>query len=261
MGENTKIEWAHHSFSTHWGCVEVAGSRACGKCYAKALSHRWGYDLWGKDKPRRFFSQAHWDEPLKWDRKARAAGARHRVFSVSMGDIFEDRRDLDETRLRLFALTRLTPNLDWLLLTKRTDRILDLVPPEWRTDWPQNVWMGTTAEDNRWYRERMGHLKKVPAPVRFLSMEPLFEDVDLGLSAGEPAPMDWIISGCESGAGAAKSERAWFRSLRDQCVTAGISFFLKQMRLGRRVIGTPKLDGKRWTEIPTPRKVGIPVSV
>src|SRR5688572_21886599 len=117
MGESTTITWTHHSWNPWWGCVKV--SEGCKNCYAESFSKRACHDIWGPGSQRRFFGDKHWAEPIKWDRAAEKAGERRRVFCASMADVFEDRPDLVEPRRRLFELIRATPNLDWLLLTKR----------------------------------------------------------------------------------------------------------------------------------------------
>jgi protein gp37 len=206
-----------------------------------------------------------WREPLKWNAAAQAAGERHRVFCASMADVFEDLPELVPLRARLFALVRETPALDWLLLTKRpenADRLwidahvavrdaLALI----EDTWAPNVWLGTTAEDQRRADERIPHLLAVPAVVRFLSCEPLLGPVDFHTVAlrisdavdpewrdgrrGEPivrvlgsdnycAGIDWVICGGESGPGARPMHPEWARSLRDQCASAGVPFFFKQ---------------------------------
>jgi protein gp37 len=105
---------------------------ACAHCYAETFAKRTGWaigapsgkpQLWGKDSGRRFFSEKHWNEPLKWDSEAAVSARRSRVFCASMSDVFEDREDLVSHRARLFDLIRRTPNLDWLLLTKRPENV------------------------------------------------------------------------------------------------------------------------------------------
>ena len=103
MGENTAIEWAHHTFNPWWGCEKV--SESCKHCYAETWAKRVGHGstkpaLWGPSSERRMFGERHWNEPLRWDQAAAAAGERHRVFAASMGDVFEDRAELTEPRLR-----------------------------------------------------------------------------------------------------------------------------------------------------------------
>src|SRR5258708_7584279 len=117
MGKNSHIEWTHHTFNPWWGCTKV--SPACDNCYAEAWAKRVGNDVWGSKAPRRFFSDSHWKEPLKWQAQAAEEEERARVFCASMADVFEARPELDAPRARLWKLIESTPNLDWLLLTKR----------------------------------------------------------------------------------------------------------------------------------------------
>ena len=250
MGENSKISWTDHTFNPWWGCVKV--SPGCANCYAETLSNRFG-SLWGKDAPRRFFSQKHWDEPLKWNRKAAAAGKTAKVFCGSMCDIFEDRPDLEEHRTRLFDLILQTPHLTWLLLTKRAENMARLLPQSWKpislsNSFPKNVWLGVTAENQAAADKRIPLLLEIQAPVRFVSCEPLLGPVDLtelgevdsaatynaltgefsGNTDGRGPVLDWVIAGGESGAKARPMHPDWARSLRDQCRATDIPFFFKQ---------------------------------
>lgn len=258
MGRDSNIEWTHHTFNPWWGCVNV--SPACDHCYAESFAKRFGTQ-WGKDTARRFFGDKHWNEPVRWNRLAAAAGNRQRVFCASMADVFEDRRDLDEHRSRLWRLIATTPYLDWLLLTKRPWNILRLLPDEWGLTVPTNVWLGTTAENQKWADQRIPALMELQATVRFLSMEPLLGPIDLravpGLNRmGAPLP-DWIIVGGESGRGARPMEPLWARRLRDQSVAAGVPFFFKQwgehddglVKLGKKATGRV-LDGRLWNQVP-----------
>jgi len=251
MGKNSKIEWTHHTFNPWEGCEKV--SPACANCYAETWSNRWGKDLWGADKPREFRSDKYWNEPLKWNSAAEAAGERHRVFCASMSDVFEDRRDLNPHRERLWRLIEATPQLDWLLLTKRPQNVTGLIPLRWawwldgtepqRIDaeragvelarrLPNNVWIGATVEDQKRAEERIPHLLRIPAKVRFLSCEPLLEEVilcgDAFVTEGKVGPIDWVICGGESGSKARPLHPDWARSLRDQCRAEGVPFFFKQ---------------------------------
>jgi protein gp37 len=137
MGKDSRIEWTHHTFNPWWGCVRV--SAACDHCYADAWAKRLGEDLWGPHSERRFFSDAHWKEPLKWNREAEADGVRRRVFCASMADVFENRKDLMPHRLRLLELIKSTPHLDWLLLTKRIHLVKRQLPRGYT--FPSNVWL------------------------------------------------------------------------------------------------------------------------
>lgn len=276
MAKSSKIEWTHHTFNPWWGCGRV--SPACKNCYAEAWAHRLGMDLWRKGAPRRMLSDAYWRQPIAWNREAERAGRRARVFCASMADIFEDRRDLDGARERVWRLVADTPHLDWLLLTKRPHRVHELAP--WGDHWPQNVWLGTTAENQRWAEKRVPHLLANPAAVHFLSCEPLLGHV--ALDAWMPAPgreraVGWVIAGGESGHRARPMNPAWARSLRDQCEAHDVPFHFKQWgnwaiagadgeaRTVRVVAGEGQavkmvrmsktaagrlLDGRYWDEIP-----------
>ncbi len=239
MGEGTKIEWADHTFNPWWGCEKV--SPACAHCYAETWAKRTGHKVWGKGGPRRFFGDKHWNEPLKWDRSAAVAGVRRRVFCASMADVFEERVDLDAHRSRLWELIKATPNLIWMLLTKRPENVVLMCPEEV----VRRCWIGTTAEDQVRTERRILQLTEIPAAVRFLSCEPLLGPVSLSLGlpssdgfvASFSGPVhvddgalqvDWVICGGESGAGARPMHPEWAQSLRDQCAEADVPFFFKQ---------------------------------
>lgn len=119
MGIETEIAWTDSTFNPWWGCQRV--SPGCERCYAETFAKRVGLQVWGPKQERRFFGEKHWREPLRWNEQAAKAGARRRVFCASMADVFEERLDLAAARARLFGLIRLTPSLDWLLLTKRPE--------------------------------------------------------------------------------------------------------------------------------------------
>lgn len=245
MGEATSIEWCHHTFNIVWGCDKV--SPACKHCYAEAWAKRMGFDVWGKDAPRRTFGEKHWREPLKWNEAAARAGEQRRVFCSSMADVFEDHPVLAQERLKLWPLISRTGWLDWLLLTKRPENINGTVP--WGHDRPNNVWLGTTVEDRERAEERIPWLQRQPAAVRFLSVEPLLEDLgelDLG-------GIHWVIVGGESGGKARPFDLAWARSIRDQCRRDGVAFFCKQLGVRPSDDGLIRLSNKKggdWTEWP-----------
>lgn len=249
MGEDSRIEWTDHTFNTWWGCVRV--SPACDHCYAEASSKRFGFDIWGADKPRRFFGAKHWAEPLRWQRLAAQAGERHRVFCASMSDICEHHPDpvveseMDACRRRLADLILQTPDLDWLLLTKRPERFGVALPLSYFGDpaparYPANVWGGTTMETDK-YIHRAHRLMGQPFAVRFLSVEPMLGPVHVPLCrlcgcVGHDDCRDvdghtmihWVIAGFESGRGARPGNPDWVRKLRDRCVDQGVAFFFKQ---------------------------------
>ncbi len=226
MAKDSKIEWTHHTFNPWWGCAKV--SPACKHCYAETWARRVGSDVWGAKAARRFFTDRHWGEPVRWNREAEAAGERRRVFCASMADVFERKAGLGPWRDRLWDLIESTPMLDWLLLTKRPHNIEKMSP--WAGgDWPGNVWLGTTVENQHWAEKRLPHLLKHAAKVRFLSCEPLLGAVDLvGASAGLEHQLDWIIAGGESGPHSRPMSPEWARGLRDQSEELGAAFHFKQ---------------------------------
>jgi protein gp37 len=187
-------------------------------------------DLWGKEAPRRFFTDAHWREPLKWNREAALVGERRRVFCASMADVFEDRADLNDARDRLWALIEATPNLDWLLLTKRIRHVRKLAP--WSGKWPRNIWLGTSTENQLWLDKRIDHLLEHDVMVRFISAEPLLGHMNLQPYLQTPgssvAGINWVIAGGESGPDSRSMNPAWPESLRDQCSEANVPFHFKQ---------------------------------
>lgn len=187
-----------------------------------------GQRVWGPEAPRRFFTDAHWREPLAWNEEARAAGRRERVFCASMADVFERRTELDSLRERLWKLIVATPSLDWLLLTKRPQNIGSMVP--WTNDWPHNVWLGTTVENQTWADKRLPLLLQHPAAVRFLSCEPLLGAINLSPWVNKSGfhPIDWVIAGGESGPKARPMHPDWATGLLRQCQQNSIPFHFKQ---------------------------------
>ena len=224
MSANTKIEWADHTFNPWEGCTQV--SPGCDHCYAEARNARFAGGVavnWGPGAPRRRTSESNWQQPRKWDREAKAKGIRYRVFCASLADVFDNAVD-QIWRDDLFALIADTPNLDWLLLTKRIGNVGNMLPVPFDFDkhYP-NVWLGATIVNQEEADRDIPKLLAVPAAKRFLSMEPLLGPVDLT----HPA-IDWIIVGGESGPNARPMHPKWVRSLRDQCVAAGVPFLFKQ---------------------------------
>jgi protein gp37 len=230
MGVDTKIQWAHHTFNPWIGCSKV--SPGCARCYAEELmDHRYGRVKWGVDGTRSITSESNWFQPVKWHRLARRDGVRRRVFCASLADVFEDRPELVAPRIRLFHLINETPSLDWLLLTKRPENVRrfhggDGVSRSWAESMPPNVWLGTSIE-NADYLHRIDTLKTTGATILFLSLEPLLGPLP---TLGEHLDgIDWCIIGGESGHHARPCDLAWIRSIRDQCRSAGVATFIKQL--------------------------------
>lgn len=241
MGRDSKIAWTDDTFNPVWGCTKV--DPGCEHCYAETFDKRVGGAHWGPHPEFRAFGDKHWNEPRKWDREAKAAGVRRRVFCASMTDVFH--RDMPhDVTARLWDLIDETRNLDWLLLTKRADLIRERLP--WSSVPWSNVWLGVSVcePSGLW---RVDALRSIPATVRFLSMEPLLAPMPSFPLGG----IDWVIVGAESGARHRPMEIDWVRDIRDHCVAASVRFFLKQyVRPNGTKIETPELDGRRWTEFP-----------
>ena len=238
MAENSKIAWTDHSFNPWWGCVKV--SEGCKHCYAETFSKRTGNDIWGVDKPRRFFGDKHWSDPLKWSANAEKAGVRAKVFCASMADVLEDRLDLAEPRKRLADLIKETPYLDWLLCTKRIENAYEMMAESKMCTLIgaplDNVWLGTTVENQKQADIRIPQLVAIPARIKWLSVEPMLEKIDLQLEVRNygrdfdthSERIDWVIVGGESGLGCRPFDWDWARDIRDQCKSADVSFFMKQ---------------------------------
>lgn len=221
----TGIAWTRHTFNGWSGCTKI--SEGCRHCYAADLpAARRRNAEWGLKEPRVAASEGYWKQPLTWDRAAREARETTLVFSASTSDVFEDRDDLDPLRARLFRLIRSTPNLTWQLLTKRSDRMLRYAKELEASGekWPTNAWAGVSLESMKEI-ERVGDLVQIPAPVRFLSCEPLLGPLDLTKYLGE---IDWVIAGGESGSMARSMRADWVRLLRNQCIATKTPFFFKQ---------------------------------
>ena len=225
MSAKTGIQWTDHTFNIAWGCTKV--SPGCAKCYADRDATRYGFDIWGPGKDRRLFGEKHWNEPRKWNRAAEKAGVRARVFCSSMADVFEDHPMIDAERGKLSKLIGETRWLDWQILTKRAERmreIAEMVHFFYDGRPAKNVWFGVSVE-NRDALSRIDHLRETPAALRFVSFEPLLED----LGEIDLRGIDWAIIGGESGPGARPCDIAWIRSILAQCKAAGVACFVKQL--------------------------------
>lgn len=270
MTTNSKIEWTDHTFNPWEGCQKVGPG--CDHCYAETRNARFGGGVavnWGPGAPRRRTSKANWTMPLHWNARHEAFYAQHgrrqRVFCASLADVF-DNAVPPAWRSELFVLIQQTPNLDWLLLTKRIGNVPAMLeaPGMQKEGLPANAWLGATIVNQEEADRDIPKLLALPAAYRFLSMEPLLGPVDLtripmrdtcaseccrnwqldvlnGASyCGdvERDPRDdsdeaegrinWVIVGGESGPRARPMHPDWARTLRDQCNAAGVPFFFKQ---------------------------------
>ncbi len=262
MSTNTRIEWCDHTFNPWEGCQKV--SPGCDHCYAEARNARFGGGTatnWGPDAPRRRTSAANWSLPKRWNAQADAFMAQHgrrqRVFCASLADVFDNAVPV-QWRMDLFELIADTPNLDWLILTKRIGNVMAMCSGDslMFEMIGSRVWLGATIVNQAEADRDIPKLLDVPARVRFLSMEPLLGLVnisDIPDPAGAiclkplaglrwkpiegPVPgcipeshpkIDWVIIGGESGPGARPMHPDWARSLRDQSQAAGVPFLFKQ---------------------------------
>lgn len=290
MASNTAIEWCDSTLNPWIGCQKVGPG--CDSCYAEALmDKRYGKVEWGAGKDRVRTSAANWKLPVRWNaqpfvecigcrwrgqaisksvidtvlcpqcRRDALQPARRRVFCASLADVFDNEVPL-EWFVDLLDLIRRTPNLDWLLLTKRIGNLGRIVNAAltasvnnealraWIVDWwsngspPPNVWLGATICNQEEADRDVPKLLAAPARVRFLSVEPMLSPVILssldddkqdrriflGFSGygREVHGVDWVICGGESGLGARPMHPNWVRSLRDQCAGADVPFLFKQ---------------------------------
>lgn len=261
MSTETGIGWTDSTFNPWMGCSNV--SPACDHCYAQTLVEgRFKRAEWGPGKPRVRTSATNWKLPLRWEREHEAFyrehGRNRRVFCASLADVFDNEVD-PAWRADLFRLIAATPHLTWQLLTKRIGNAAkmifeahaDAVFNHSASAWPwANVWLGITVCNQQEADRDIPKLLAVPAAKRFLSIEPMLGAIDLRScylhrmtlcgecpSSDEGTPIDcpcaderidWVIAGGESGKDARPSHPDWFRSLRDQCASAGVPFFFKQ---------------------------------
>ena len=250
MGKSA-IEWLKrpgavpYSWNVVRGCTRA--SRGCEHCYARRMHERFAESRgWGP-----FHEVTTLPHKLdELDRKTKP----HTVFVCSMSDLFHEQVDynfIDD----VFAAMRRNPRHTHILLTKRPDRALRWWSRHIVTHaevpsplWPDNVWFGVTAEDQQAADYRCIYLDDIPAPIKFVSVEPMIGPVDLHRFMDE---ISWVIVGGESGARGRPMEEDWVRSLRADCIETSTPFFYKQIvRAGKKEV-MPPLDGVVWNQFPT----------
>lgn len=234
MTTTTHIEWTESTWNPVTGCSKV--SPGCAHCYAERMAKR--LQAMGQPNYRDGFSvRTHphmLDVPNRWKQP-------RRVFVNSMGDLFHEDVPAEFVR-QVFDVMLATPRHTYQVLTKRAARLADLAPT---LPWPSNVWMGVTVEDND-RLIRVDTLRKVPAAVRFLSVEPLLGPLpDLNVDG-----IHWVIVGGESGPGARPMQREWAQGVRDICLSSATPFFFKQWGGARRTRAGRELDGALWNQMP-----------
>lgn len=254
MAGRTSIEWTGVSWNMVRGCSRI--SPGCMRCYAERQGGRFcGPGLPFESYVKKTSDGYRWtgkveliESMLDWPKKLKKPQV---IFVNSMSDLFHEALPLSDIQ-RVFKVMVECPQHTFQILTKRSARLAELAP---HLPWPKNVWMGVSIESQE-YVFRADDLRRVPAAVRFLSVEPMLGPVNIDLTG-----IDWVICGGESGPGARPMDLAWARSLRDQCISAGVKFFLKQLggQNGKRSGDDAVLDGRTWTEMPSglvvPKKV------
>lgn len=234
MAQLSQIEWTDATWNPVTGCTKV--SPGCKYCYAERMAGR--LQAMGQHRYRNGFrSTLHPDlveAPLRWT-------APRVIFVNSMSDLFHE--DVPEDFIRaVFDTIKRADQHVFQVLTKRSERLRELAG---RLPWPRNLWMGVSVE-SRDYVHRVRDLQRVPAQVRFLSMEPLLGPVPRVPLSG----IHWVIVGGESGPGARPMQPAWARSIRDRCRVRGVPFFFKQWGGVRKKRTGRVLDGRTWDERP-----------
>jgi protein gp37 len=239
MAANTEIEWTDATWNPVSGCTKI--SPGCDHCYAERIAERFrgvrghpfehGFDL--TLRPHKLL------EPLSWRRP-------RRVFVNSMSDLFhkEIPRDFVDC---VFATMEEANWHVFQLLTKRSSLMRRYINRRYATrPAPAHIWLGVSIE-NRQALVRLKHLRQANATIRFLSLEPLLEDLGVLDLDG----ISWAIAGGESGPHARPINRDWVRRIRDQCGAADVAFFFKQWGGIRPKAGGNSLDGRKWLEYPT----------
>jgi protein gp37 len=243
MGAGSSIEWTEATWNPLTGCDKI--SPGCKHCYAERMAER--LQAMGQPNYARGFEltlQPHMlDVPLHW-RQPRT------IFVNSMSDLFHKDVPLAYVQ-RVFDVIERASWHHFQMLTKRADRLAALAPS---LPWPEHLWMGVSVESAK-YTPRIDDLRRTPAQVRFLSLEPL-----LGPLPGlDLHGIHWVIVGGESGPGARPMDPAWVRDLRDQCLAAKVPFFFKQWGGVNKKKTGRLLDGRTWDELPRPRPASGPV--
>lgn len=248
MAIESAISWTDATFNPWIGCTKV--SPACDRCYAARDNERRKWvDGWGVGVPRR--RTKTWGDPLKWNRQAAITGYRTRVFCASLADVFDN--EVEQLwREDLWALIRSTPNLRWMLVTKRIGNANKMLPFDWTSGAFAHVGIMSTLENQEVWDRDYRKLKALPAAWHGVSAEPLLSGIDIGPMTYHFGPVDWIITGGESGPGFRPLNMDWVRSLRDQCAAAGITFHHKQNGGNRGKDAGCLIDGVEHKHFPPP---------
>lgn len=242
MATASKIEWTEQTWNPVTGCTKV--SPGCKNCYAETMAQR--LKAMGASGYKNGFTLT-----LQPDRLAQPLERRKPTvwFVNSMSDLFHE--DIPDDYIdRVFDVVRRTPQHTYQILTKRADRLATYFSSRAVL---RNVWLGVSVENRRYGKPRIQHLREVEASIRFLSIEPLLEDLgDLDLSL-----IHWVIVGGESGPKARRMKPEWARRIQRQCEKAGVAYFFKQWgtwgadgRKRTKHANGRHLDGRTWDEYP-----------
>lgn len=248
MSDHSTIEWTDATWNPVRGCTKI--SPGCAHCYAETFAERFrgvpghpyeqGFDL--RLVPEKLA------EPLRW-------GNPRMIFVNSMSDLFHE-EIADDYIQRVVQVMQIANWHTYQVLTKRSERMRDLLQsPLKEASQADHIWWGVSVENRQHGLPRLEHLRSAPAQVRFLSVEPLLED----LGPLDLTGIHWVIVGGESGPRARPLEKAWVISVRDQCRAAGVPFFFKQWGGVRKGAAGRELDGRTYDERP-PRLHGPPLS-
>lgn len=250
MSDRSHIEWTDATWNPVRGCTKV--SPGCMHCYAGVFAERWrgipghpyeqGFDL--RLVPEKLF------DPLLWARS-------RTVFVNSMSDLFQE--GIPEVFVaEVFGVMRLADWHVYQVLTKRAEQMRELVSRKHHyLEELSHVWLGVSVEDRQYGIPRIEELRQTPAAVRFLSIEPLLEDLgELNLTG-----IDWVIVGGESGPGARPMEASWVHSIRRQCQDSGVPFFFKQWGGVQKRRNGRSLDGRLYDEFPDACELVVPQRV
>ena len=234
MGLKSKIEWTESTWNRVTGCTKI--TPGCKNCYAYTMAKR--LKAMGNPRYKNGFEVTLHEDliklPLTWKKPKK-------VFVNSMSDLFHDKVPIDFIK-KVFDIMNQTPWHNYQLLTKRSDRLVELSP---LFKWTPNIWQGVSVENNS-VVNRINELKSIPAVVRFLSFEPLIGPLPhLNLEG-----IHWVIVGGESGPAARPMKAEWARNIRDYCIEQHIPFFFKQWGGVRKKLTGRVLDKRTWDEYP-----------
>lgn len=235
MAAKSSIEWTDATWNPATGCTKI--SPGCAHCYAEAITLR--FRRGGRFLPGETTIKLHPNRlklPLSWKTP-------RRIFVNSMSDLFHEEIPTSFIH-QIFQVMEEATQHTFQVLTKRHERLKALSN---QLNWPPNVWMGVSIENQHWADERIPALIEVPAAVRFLSIEPLLKTVDVSPYLNE---LGWVIVGGESGPKARPVQSEWVQKIRDDCSAAGVPFFFKQWGGRTSKSGGNKLDGRTWVDMP-----------